>query len=48
MHICNQPIEIESPTGYSPYIYINGVHVVWGQQWVRLPDGRVYLIRWNE
>lgn len=48
MHIHTQPVEIDWPTGCSPYVYICGVHVVWGQPWVRLPDGRVFLIRWNE
>lgn len=48
MHIHTQPVEIDWPTGYLPFVYLNGAHVVWGQPWVRLPDGRIFLIRWNE
>lgn len=52
MHIYTHPVEIDWPTGCSAYVYIGGAtggaHVVWGQPWVRLPDGRVFMIRWNE
>lgn len=46
MLICNHPLETDWPTGAGSQVYINGVLVVWGQPWVRLPDGRAISIKW--